>query len=82
MVNSPTRQHNTIWTHINQGLSLLHGCTFLGYGFFDHPRFTRAVRHLPVHEITSACRTILGRETPCVAHAYTLPFLGSASNNA
>lgn len=56
-------QDNTTPPENYQGLSLLHGCTFLGYGFFDHPRFTRAVRHLPVHEITSACRTILGRET-------------------
>ncbi len=34
-------------------LSLSHGLTFLGYfGIFDNPRLTRALRHLPVHEIT------------------------------
>lgn len=38
-----------------QGLSLLNGLQFLGYfGLCDSPAFTRAIRHLPVHEITSA----------------------------
>jgi hypothetical protein len=37
-----------------QARSLGHGLKFLGYfGLLDHPTFTKAIRHLPVHEITS-----------------------------
>lgn len=33
---------------------------FLGYfGILDHPTFTKAIRHLPVHEITSTLLLLL-----------------------
>lgn len=50
---------------------------FLGYfGLLDHPTFTKAIRHLPVHEITSTPHLLLlppsehaslgWRSDPCV----------------
>jgi hypothetical protein len=57
----PSELTSILWLLLYmQLLSLGRGLKFLGYlGVCDHPALTRAMRHLPVNEITSECLACL-----------------------